>query len=204
MGGFGGSDAKMFYKVGLKGLSALSNTDKIRIRVAKGIDEYKSIPTNEAMQKGHDFEDWYATQKFAPLAEREGLLTAEKARNFKTFAHADFYDDEFREVWELKCLSNPEMAMYYKEQLQWYYMLGARKVWLVVADSTKEFSEGVEVPVEIIRDDRMIAMLENGIRLLDENWDSLDLEVGEDWSDSDLMPFERADIQMMTGLSSGD
>jgi len=35
-GGFGGSDAKMFYKVGLKGLSALSDTDKRRIAVALG------------------------------------------------------------------------------------------------------------------------------------------------------------------------
>ena len=44
IGGFGGSDAAMFYKIGLKGLSALTNSDKKRIRVAKGLDEYKPIP----------------------------------------------------------------------------------------------------------------------------------------------------------------
>ena len=59
VGGFGGSDAKMFYKIGLKGLSALSNSDKKRIRVAKGIDEYKPIFQTEAMRKGHEFEEWY-------------------------------------------------------------------------------------------------------------------------------------------------
>ena len=39
VGGFGGSDASLFYRVGLRGLSALNNTDKKRIRVAKGMDE---------------------------------------------------------------------------------------------------------------------------------------------------------------------
>ena len=75
-GGFGGSDAKLFYKIGLKGLSALSNTDKKRIRVAKGIDEYNPTPVNDAMQRGHDFEDWYEKQPFSPLnAEREVSLS---------------------------------------------------------------------------------------------------------------------------------
>ena len=57
--GFGGSDAKIFYKIGLRGLSALSNSDKKRIRVAKGIDEYKPVFQTEAMRKGHEFEDWW-------------------------------------------------------------------------------------------------------------------------------------------------
>ena len=69
VGGFGGSDAKMFYKIGLNGLSALSNTDKMRIRVAKGIDEYKPVMQTEAMQKGHDFEDWFAEECNEQLEE---------------------------------------------------------------------------------------------------------------------------------------
>ena len=63
IGGFGGSDAKLFYKIGLKGIESLSNTDKKRIRVAKGIDERKSISDTPAMAKGRAFEDWYA-QRF--------------------------------------------------------------------------------------------------------------------------------------------
>ena len=198
VGGFGGSDAKMFYKIGLKGLSSLNNTDKKRIRVAKGIDEYKPITVNEAMQRGHDFEDWYEKQPFAPLdAEREVAISSMLAKNFKTFAHADFFSNG--EVWELKCLGNPKNAYNdYFEQLQWYHRLRATKVWLVVADSSQPFNEGTLFPVEIKRDNNVIDILSNGIRLLDENWDTLDLEVGEEWTESDLLPFEREDIQLMT------
>ena len=196
-GGFGGSDAKMLYKIGLKGLSALNNTDKKRIRVAKGIDEYKPVPMNEAMQRGHDFEDWYAEQAFAPLeAEREVVISSMLAKNFKTFAHCDFFENG--EVWELKCLSNPENAYNeYFAQLQWYHRLRATSVWLVVCDSSKEFSEGVLLPVEIKRDNNVIDILSNGIKLLDENWDDLDLEVGEEWSDEDLMPFEKREVDAL-------
>ena len=198
VGGFGGSDAKMFYKIGLKGLSALNNTDKKRIRVAKGIDEYKPVPVSEAMQRGHDFEDWYEKQSFAPLnAEREVAISSMLAKNFKTFAHADFFSNG--EVWELKCLANPGKAYEdYFEQLQWYFMLGAVNVWLAVSDSNYSFIEGTTFPVEIKRDGRIIDILLHGIRLLDQNWDNLDLEVGEEWSESDLLPFEREDIQLMT------
>ena len=194
VGGFGGSDAKMFYKIGLKGLSSLNNTDKKRIRVAKGIDEYKPITVNDAMQRGHDFEDWYEKQSFAPLdAEREVAISSMLAKNFKTFAHADFFSNG--EVWELKCLSNPENAYNdYFEQLQWYFMLGAVNVWLAVSDSNYSFIEGTTFPVEIKRDGRIIDILLHGIRLLDQNWDTLDLEVGEEWSESDLLPFEKEDI----------
>ena len=194
VGGFGGSDAKMFYKIGLKGLASLNNTDKKRIRVAKGIDEYKPITMNEAMQRGHDFEDWYEKQSFAPLnAEREVAISSMLAKNFKTFAHADFFSNG--EVWELKCLSNPENAYNdYFEQLQWYFMLGAVNVWLAVSDSNYSFIEGTTFPVEIKRDERIIDILRNGIKLLDQNWETLDLEVGEEWSESDLLPFEKEDI----------
>ena len=194
VGGFGGSDAKMFYKIGLKGLSSLNNTDKKRIRVAKGIDEYKPITVNDAMQRGHDFEDWYEKQSFAPLnAEREVIISSMLAKNFNTFAHADFFSNG--EVWELKCLSNPENAYNdYFEQLQWYFMLGAVNVWLAVSDSNYSFIEGTTFPVEIKRDERIIDILRNGIKLLDQNWETLDLEVGEEWSESDLLPFEKEDI----------
>ena len=197
-GGFGGSDAKMFYKIGLKGLSALTNTDKKRIRVAKGIDEYTPIPMNEAMQKGHDFEDWYAEQSFAPIADREEKLSCQLANNFDTFFHADF-SDCFDEVWELKCVGNPDNAVQdYYEQLQWQHLIGVKKLWLVVCDSSQPFDSGVKMPELIERNEQAIEILRNGIKLLDENWDNLDLEVGEDWNDSDLMPFEKNDIMAFT------
>lgn len=196
-GGFGGSDAKLFYKIGLKGLSALNNTDKKRIRVAKGIDEYKPIPMNEAMQKGHDFEDWYEKQAFAPIADREYKLTANLANNFDTFFHADF-SDEFNEVWELKCVQNPDNAVQdYYEQLQWQHLIRAKKLWLVVADSSQPFEIGVKMPELIERNEQVIEILRNGIKLLDDNWDNIDLNVGEDWTDEDLMPFEKMEVDAL-------
>lgn len=198
IGGFGGSDAKMIYKIGLKGLSALNNTDKKRIRVAKGIDEYVPVTMNEAMQRGHDFEDWYEKQPFAPLADREEKLSCQLANNFDTFFHADF-SDCFDEVWELKCVSNPDNAVRdYYEQLQWQHMIGAKKLWLVVADSSQPFGRGVKMPELIERNEQVIEILRNGIKLLDENWDNLDLNVGEDWTDEDLMPFEKMEVLQMT------
>ena len=198
VGGFGGSDAKMIYKIGLKGLSSLNNTDKKRIRVAKGLDEYKPIIMNDAMQRGHDFEDWYAEQAFAPIADREEKLSCQLANNFDTFFHADF-SDGFDEVWELKCVGNPDNAVQdYYEQLQWQHLIGAKKLWLVVCDSTKSFEEGTALPELIERNEQVIEILRNGIKLLDENWDDLNLDIGEEWSDSDLMPFEKQDIAAFT------
>lgn len=204
-GGFGGSDAEMFYMIGIKGLSALTNTYKKRIRVAKGLDEYQSIST-PAMQKGHDFEDWYAQQSFSPLyAEREAKITNNIfARNFETFAHADFFecDEHFTtdgEVWELKCVQDPDNALNdYYEQLQWYYMLGVKKVWLVVCDSRAEsFEAGVKMPVLVERDDIVIDIIREGISILDKNWKDLDLTLHDDWTEADLLPFEHESVLML-------
>ena len=196
VGGFGGSDANLFYRVGLRGLSALNNTDKKRIRVAKGIDEYKSIQMNDAMQRGHDFEDFYEMSESTSLMSREVLFSAELAKNFKTFFHADFSDKYY--VYELKCVQNPDnVENDYEAQLQWQAMVSGMKVCLVVCDSAKRFEDYNE-QIEITRDENVIGILKNGIRLIDENWETLDLNVGEEWSDSDLMPFEKNDIAVFT------
>lgn len=201
--GFGGSDAEMFYDIALKGLSAINVTCKKRIRVAKGIDEYKPIST-PAMQKGHDFEDWYAKQPFAPLNfEREKKIEKPLAANFKTFAHADFFSSDSvsqnSEVWELKCVSDPDNCMNdYIYQLQWYYMMGVNKVWLVVCDSRMpSFQDGVKMPVLVYRNENIIDMLKSGISILDKNWENVDLSIGDEWTDGDLMPFEQNSILML-------
>ena len=196
VGGFGGSDANLFYRVGLRGLSALNNTDKKRIRVAKGMDEYKSIQMNDAMQRGHDFEDFYEMSESTSLMSREVLFSADLAKNFKTFFHADFSDKYY--VYELKCVQSPDnVEKDYEAQLQWQAMISGMKVCLVVCDSAKRFEDYNE-PIEIVRDENVISILKNGIRLLDENWETLDLNVGEEWSDRDLMPFEKNDIAVFT------
>ena len=204
VGGFGGSDAKMFYKIGLNGLSALSNTDKMRIRVAKGIDEYKPIMQTEAMQKGHDFEDWWADWFGGAFRgfEREYKVEPDvkMARNFNVFAHADFYSIEDRRAIELKCVSDVEAVQEnYMSQLQWYYMLGCSGVGLIVCDSKAEnFDDGLQDPIYIEPNENYIETLRHGIKLLDDNWDDLDLKIGDEWDESDLFPSEQKEVQLMT------
>jgi hypothetical protein len=204
VGGFGGSDARMFYKIGLNGLSALSNTDKMRIRVAKGIDEYKPIMQTEAMQKGHDFEDWFAEEFMEDLSEfkREHRVEPESAFaiNFDIFAHADFYSIEDRRAIELKCVSDVgKVHNDYMAQLQWYYMLGCKGVGLIVCDSKFDnFEEGLQEPAGVEKNKHYIEMLRHGIKLLDDNWDNLDLKIGDEWDESDLFPSEQKEVQLMT------
>ena len=203
-GGFGGSDAEMFYMVALKGLIALNSiTYKKRIRVAKGLDEFQSTIKTPEMQKGHEFEYWYSEQSFAPIAQREGLIVNNTfARNFSTLAHADFLGDG--EVWELKCVSDPDEAENdYFEQLQWYYMLGADMVWLVVCDSRAEsFEAGCRMPVLVERDENVISFLREGISILDKNWNNIDLTLPDEVSSHDLMPTEKtAALILKTCLS---
>ena len=195
VGGFGGSDAAMFYRIGLKGLSAITNSDKKRIRVAKGMDEYKPIAMNDAIKRGHDFEDWYSENYQSAAMERERKFTRDLARNFDTFFHADF-SDTF--IYELKSTHNPDDVLAtYEAQLQWQHMISAMPVYIVISDSSLPFEDCSE-PIEVKRNERIIEILQNGIRLLDENWNTLDLEIGEEWSDSDLMPFEKNDIAVFT------
>ena len=210
IGGFGGSDAKMFYKIGMRGLSALSNSDKKRIRVAKGIDEYKPIFQTEAMRKGHEFEDWYYSKIDdieKKIIKREIKICGFGARNFATFAHADLYDTQSAIVEELKFLQDPNIAVaeaQYMAQLQWYYMLGAQEVRLTVGDSNdydlmKDEHSGVNVnTVVIARNEEFIETLRAGIKLLDDNWDYLNLELPEEWTSEDLLPFEATEVELMT------
>ena len=204
VGGFGGSDAKMFYKIGLKGLSSLSNSDKVRIRVAKGITHYNPIPQTAAMRKGHDFEDWFADRfKYhTDKMVREAKIKMKLAVNFDVFAHADFAKKSkngYSDVIELKCVSEPDKAMEnHIEQLQWYHMLGVDSVHLVVCDSAEEsFEDGVRDPLAIYRNEGIISTMMHGIKLLDDNWMTIDLRVGDEWSDEDLFPAEQREVKEM-------
>ena len=210
VGGFGGSDAKMFYKIGLRGLSALSNSDKKRIRVAKGIDEYKPIFQTEAMSRGHEFEDWYYSKIDdieKKTVKREVKICGFGARNFATFAHADLYDTQSAIVEELKFLQYPDInaaKSQYMAQLQWYYMLGVKEVRLIVGDSNdydlmKGEHSGVNVnTVVIARDEEFIEALRMGVNILDSHWDYLDLDLPEEWTSEDLLPFEATEVELMT------
>lgn len=170
VGGLGGSDAAILHKIGQYGLSALSMTDHKRLAIMLGKIEQSDWSGNEYTNAGHAFEDWSA--KYIN-GEREVYMSAELARNFKTFAHADFIDtaDNANPVIECKFvqMTTDKVINKYYSQLQWYYLLGAKKVLLFHGIGTAEPFDVEETFLrKIERDDAEIDILRNGIRILDE------------------------------------
>ena len=140
VGGLGGTDARLVASIANKGMDNLSATNAMRLSVMLGMTPPVTIPVTPAMAAGHLFEDYYEKCSDFGIAEtyiREEYLQYQGGlTNFKAFAHADFtchYDDDF-DVYELKFVNGKsidEVAQTYYWQLQWYYMLGATKVYLV-------------------------------------------------------------------------
>ena len=172
--GFGGSDAKMFAKIGTKGIESLSTTEKKRILVALGKMEADDFGGNVYTEAGHLFEDYCAntTYSIAKGMEREKYIEAKDlAKHFKVFAHADFYDEATNAVVECKFSQDETMKVYedYFAQLQWYYMLGADKVTLYHGWGTVLPFDVVGVlPINVDKDDDFIACIRDGIYELDK------------------------------------
>ena len=172
--GFGGSDAKMFVKIGTKGIESLSTTEKKRILVALGKLEADDFGGNVYTEAGHLFEDYAANAAYSITKgmEREKYMEVEGfAKHFKVFAHADFYDEATNAVVECKFSQDETMKVYedYFAQLQWYYMLGADKVTLYHGWGTVLPFDVVGVlPVYVEKDDDFIFWLQHGITILDK------------------------------------
>lgn len=172
--GFGGSDAKMFAKIGTKGIESLSTTEKKRILVALGKMEADDFGGNVYTEAGHLFEDYAANETYSIVngMEREKYMEAEgMAKRFKVFAHADFYDEATNAVVECKYSQDGTMKVYedYFAQLQWYYMLGVDRVTLYHGWGTVLPFDVIGVlHVHVERDDDFIACLRNGIAELDK------------------------------------
>lgn len=172
--GFGGSDAKMFSKIGTKGIESLSTTEKKRILVALGKMEADDFGGNVYTEAGHLFEDYAANAAYsiAKGMEREKYMEVEGfAKHFKVFAHADFYDEATNAVVECKFSQDETMKVYedYFAQLQWYYMLGADKVTLYHGWGTVLPFDVVGVlPIHVDKDDDFIACVRDGIAELDK------------------------------------
>lgn len=174
VGGLGGSDAAIIYKIGAQGLSALTTTDMRRLAIMTGKAEQVNWCGNAYMQAGHTFEDY--AEKALPFGavgyEREKVLEIKLARNFKTFAHADFVTGEMHDaVIECKFVQDTtaNVITKYYAQLQWYYMLGAHAVSLYHGTGKAEPFEvetGELVPIE--RDETAIKVLLAGIKTLDD------------------------------------
>lgn len=175
VGGLGGSDAAILLKIGERGLSALTMTDNKRLAIMLGLCEQNDWSGNAYTNAGHMFEDY--TEKALPFdntMKREELIEQKLALNFKTFAHADFTmsSPEFEKI-VIECkfvqATTPQVINKYNAQLQWYYMLGADKVFLYHGTgSVDPFEVHTGELFEIERDETVIETLLNGIKILDE------------------------------------
>ena len=190
--GFGGSDAKMFAKIGARGIESLSTTEKKRILVALGKMEADDFGGNVYTEAGHMFEDYCAEKAytFAGFVREKYMEADGLAKHFKVFAHADFYCDETAAVVECKYSQDDTSKVYedYLPQLQWYYMLGASKVTLYHGWGTVLPFEVVgEMPVTVCKDNDYIYWLQHGIAVLDQaiedgafdDYDTTDVTVSE-------------------------
>lgn len=180
IGGFGGSDAAMFLRIADKGVNGLSNTDLKRIAVAMGLREPAPNFTNAAMEAGHAFEDEVAEVYERQGYERERLMESKSlAKNFRTFAHADFFrctgtsqkTELKKEVRECKYsqFTTDEVLEQYNPQLQWYYLMGADRVTLVHGwGETDPYKMEDCRQVDVVVDEQTTERLVQGIRYLDD------------------------------------
>lgn len=173
VGNLGSSDAAMVMKIGQKGINALSNTDIKRLRVMLSLDERDDFGGNAATNAGHLFED-YVSNIFSEnqTIHRELKMCGDHYINFQCIAHADYaMKNEYGlGVYECKFVqkTTDKVVVQYYAQLQWYYMLGADKVALIhgtgVADPFKVDNINTRI---VERDDVAIAILREGLRLID-------------------------------------
>lgn len=169
--GFGGSDSRMFYRLSLGGVEALTKGDKVRIAQVKGLLPVENQVGISACDAGHDFEDFFAKDAAASgiVLEREVRLTKRLATNFETFCHADFVVNG-KEVIELKHSKNylPRLCLQYYHQLQWYYIMGATMVKLVTNHQSCNGYDAMDILIDYTYCDKLL----RGVRLLDDAWES--------------------------------
>ena len=195
-GGFGGSDAKMFLKVGKNGIESLSETDKMRIAVALGQIPYKETFTTKSMQAGNEFEEWIGKHVLTDYESNPRICAKEKYRNFSIFAHPDFVNQDI--IYEVKYTSADfqQTAKDYAAQLQWYYMLMPKgNVFLLKGTQGDDFKYWDFAHVE--KSDNIVDAILQGINLIDDFCDTFVYEQKEEWSVEDLLPFEQTDAQVM-------
>lgn len=187
VGGFGGSDARMLLDIHerIASGSDLTTAQKHRLRVAKGLEPYRPVKETPDIMAGRAFEDEVAA-KMPRNWDRETFMTSPEVSpvNFRAFAHADFCDLGIMAVKEVKwsrVLNRDGLLARYAAQLQWYYLLGAHSVSMVY--SAADGRGCADVP----RDESMIKELRQAVRTLDEQWDTLNLNIAE-FGEEDTAP----------------
>lgn len=180
VGGLGGSDADMLMRIGRNGMAALTATDMKRLAVMMGMAQQEQWGGNVYTNAGHAFEDY--AEQFLPTGKnvrvtREEYIEQLIARNFKTFAHADFTTRTGRakkafNVIECKYVQKDtdKVAQEYAAQLQWYYLLGAKSVTLLHGRGAVDPFDPDEVEataMEIKRNDDICRDIMAGVKTLD-------------------------------------
>lgn len=189
--GFGSSDAKMFYKVGLKGLSALSASDKKRIAIAMGVCPPNPELSGAQIVAGHLFEDFFA--KSHDNWQREVLLEKQFAKNFRTFSHVDFVNGDDALELKFSQKTESEIIKTYNLQCQWHYMLGCKFVSILHGwGSVEPFGVEDTKSYFIQRNETEINLIKSGIQLVDEYVSNSDFANFADLQVTDLLPFEQS------------
>lgn len=183
VGGFGGSDAAMVLEIAdrINSGQPLTTTQKHRILQLKGLESRPEFDSPE-IQAGRSFEDNVAESLVAIGWDRETFLTPKPntsmaiRKNFKVFAHADFYNPNTNTVTECKWsrkFSHEGLEKKYAAQLQWYYLLGADAVCL-----TSDTADGFRT-TDVARDDMMVESLKMSLETIDGKFSTLDLTITE-------------------------
>lgn len=187
VGGFGGSDAAMVLEIAerISTGQQLTTTQKHRLLQLKGLETRPDFDSPE-IQAGRAFEDEVAKVLDAKEWDRETFLqpkpntTMAVRKNFRVFAHADFYNPKTNTVTECKWsrkFNHKGLEKQYAAQLQWYYMLGADAVCICsdTADGRKT--------TDVARDDKMVELLKMSLETIDEVFPNIDLTIRERSSD---------------------
>ena len=199
--GLGGSDARMVLKVGRKGIESLSETDKKRLAVALEQIPYQETFTTKHMMAGNEFEAWLFENEFTSelYESNKRIYAKEKYKNFQIFAHPDFIRNDKGGflVIEAKYTSSDlkQTKEDYIAQLQYYYMLGATYVALVKGTQGEPFGQYETEMID--KDESIIKDLLKGIQLIDDFCDRFIYEPKDEWSVTDLLPFEQQDAALM-------
>ena len=178
-GGLGGSDAALVLRIAERGLAGLTATDMRRLCVMIGTAEQPQFETPYT-NAGHAFEEY--AENVLPFGGgtyvREMYMEKPLADQFKTFAHADFVADmkdengyQYAGVIECKYVqkTTAKVIETYFAQLQWYYMLGAQKVFLYHGTGVVDpFCVEEAQLVQVERDDRTVEILLQGIKILND------------------------------------
>lgn len=156
-GYLGGTDATLVARIG-EGLQIQLNHF---IRLAVAYEDLprrytREVPKTEAMQWGHDFEDYFFEEvapDWLPRIERQYLLRRSMEGLPALIAHADGYDTAQGLVLELKFsrYATVDVLDRYKWQLQWYYFLGAEKVRLI--HGSGQLPEDVRIAFQSVKKD---------------------------------------------------